>query len=49
MRLRIPEEELLTHFADPPKKYCGFDELEIKFSMPEVQTRENNIAHLVTV
>ena len=37
MRLCIPEEEQIKHFADPAKKYCAFDELEKEFS------------HLVTV
>ena len=32
MRLRIPEEELLTHFTDPRKQHCAFDKLEIEFS-----------------
>ena len=33
MRLRILEEELKTHFTDPRKYYCAFDEIEIEFSI----------------
>ena len=25
----ISEEELITHFIDPRKQYCAFDELEL--------------------
>ena len=32
MRLRILEEELITHFTDLRKQYCAFDELEKEFS-----------------
>ena len=30
MRLRIPEEELISYFRDPQKKYWAFYELEIE-------------------
>ena len=33
IRLRILEEELITHFTDQRKSYCAFEELEIEFSV----------------
>ena len=33
LRLRIPGEAPITHFTDPCKKFCTFDEYEIEFSM----------------